>query len=120
VKEPTEASQPNRLIKVTTAEGEREIDIYSPEGFAVVANLWTRSNWQQKLSYEVTWLGISIIQLPEDILMVQELIWKNRPDVIEVAESAADGERNEDLPGRPANDVEQAVTLVQAGDNIHE
>jgi len=82
VKEPTEASQPNRLIKVTTAEGEREIDIYSPEGFAVVANLWTRSNWQQKLSYEVTWLGISIIQLPEDILMVQELIWKNRPDVI--------------------------------------
>jgi cephalosporin hydroxylase len=82
VKETTDASQPDRLITVRTAEGEREIDIYSPEGFAVVANLWTRSNWQRKLSYEVTWLGIPIIQLPEDILMVQELIWKNRPDVI--------------------------------------
>jgi len=82
VTEPTNASQPDRLIKVRTAEGEREIDIYSPEGFGVVANLWTRANWQRKLSYEVTWLGIPIIQLPEDILMVQELIWKNRPDVI--------------------------------------
>jgi cephalosporin hydroxylase len=82
VKEPTNASQPGRLIKVSTAEGEREVDIYSPEGFEVVANLWTRSNWQRKLSYEVTWLGIPIIQLPEDILMVQELVWKNRPDVI--------------------------------------
>jgi hypothetical protein len=39
VKEPTGAGQPDRLIKVRTAAGEREIDIYSPEGFAVVANL---------------------------------------------------------------------------------
>src|SRR5664279_4923652 len=61
---------------------EREIDIYSPEGFDVLANLWTRSGWQRRLSYEVSWLGIPIIQLPEDILVVQELVWKNRPDVI--------------------------------------
>jgi len=82
VNETTHGTQPDRLIKIKTAEGEKEVDIYSPEGFAVVANLWTRSNWQNKLSYEVTWLGIPIIQLPEDILMVQELIYKNRPDVI--------------------------------------
>ena len=82
MKEMKDAGQPDRLITVRTAEGEREVDIYSPEGFDVLANLWTRSNWQRKLSYEVTWLGIPIIQLPEDILMVQELIWKNRPDVI--------------------------------------
>ena len=82
VSESTAVSQPDRLIKVRTAEGEKEIDIYSPEGFDVLANLWTRSGWQRKLSYEVSWLGIPIIQLPEDILMVQELIWKHRPDVI--------------------------------------
>jgi len=76
------SDQPGRLIKIQTPEGERELDIYSPEGFRVVADLWTRSNWQHKLSYELTWLGIPIIQLPEDILMVQELVWKNRPDVI--------------------------------------
>ena len=80
--QPTGAGQPDRLIKIRVGEEEREIDIYSPDGFDVLANLWTRSNWQRKLSYEVTWLGIPIIQLPEDILMVQELVWKNRPDVI--------------------------------------
>jgi cephalosporin hydroxylase len=72
----------DRLITVRTPDGQRDVDIYTPEGFAVVADLFTRSGWQNKLSYEVTWLGIPIIQLPEDILMVQELIWKHRPDVI--------------------------------------
>lgn len=67
---------------VQASDGMREIDIYSEEGFQILANLWTRSNWQRKLSYEVTWLGIPIIQLPEDILMMQELIYKVRPDVI--------------------------------------
>ena len=61
---------------------EREFDAYSEEGFRILSNLWTRSGWQQKISYEPTWLGIPIIQLPEDIVMMQELIWKVRPDVI--------------------------------------
>jgi cephalosporin hydroxylase len=69
-------------ITVRSSEGERDVDIYSEEGLAVLAELWTRSGWQHKLSYEVTWLGVPIIQLPEDILMVQELIWKIRPDVV--------------------------------------
>jgi cephalosporin hydroxylase len=69
-------------IKVTTPDGERELDIYTEEGFRVLSELWTRSNWQNKLSYEVSWLGIPIIQLPEDIVVMQELIWKVRPDVI--------------------------------------
>jgi cephalosporin hydroxylase len=70
------------LVRVTTPEGEREVDIYSEEGFRVLSQLWTRSNWQNRLSYEVTWLGIPIIQLPEDMALMQELIWKVRPDVI--------------------------------------
>jgi cephalosporin hydroxylase len=61
---------------------ERELDIYSPEGFVVLSNLWLRSGWQQKFSYELTWLGIPVIQLPEDVLLVQELLWKVRPDVV--------------------------------------
>lgn len=73
---------PHSKIKVSTDEGARELDIYSPEGFKVLANLFTRAGWQQKISYEPTWLGIPIIQTPEDIVMMQELIWKVRPDVI--------------------------------------
>jgi cephalosporin hydroxylase len=69
-------------IKVTTPDGERELDIYSEDGYRALSQLWTRANWQNKLSYEVSWLGIPIIQLPEDIVVMQELIWKVRPDVI--------------------------------------
>jgi cephalosporin hydroxylase len=73
---------PEAKIKVSTSKGSREVDIYSPEGFKVLSNLFTRSGWQQKISYEPTWLGIPIIQTPEDIVMMQELIWKVRPDVV--------------------------------------
>lgn len=70
------------VLRVTTPAGEREVNIYSEEGLRVLSQLWTRSNWHNRLSYEVTWLGIPIIQLPEDMVVMQELIWKVRPDVI--------------------------------------
>jgi cephalosporin hydroxylase len=69
-------------ITVSGHDGPREVDIYTPEGFKVVSNLFTRAGWQQRISYEPTWLGIPIIQTPEDMVMMQELIWKVRPDVI--------------------------------------
>jgi cephalosporin hydroxylase len=78
----TDASALGRVVTVQTPEGPREIDIYTQEGFSVLSQLWTRSGWERKFSYEVTWMGIPIIQLPEDILMMQELIWRVRPDVI--------------------------------------
>ena len=75
-------TSPEPKIKVSTSEGQRELDIYAPEGYQVLANLFTRSGWQQRVSYEPTWLGIPIIQTPEDIVMMQELLWKVRPDVV--------------------------------------
>lgn len=57
-------------------------DLYSREGLELVASLWLKLSCQYKLMYELTWLGIPIIQFPEDIMMMQELIWKLRPDVI--------------------------------------
>lgn len=79
--EPTRAPL-DPVFTVKSSDGERTLDVYTPEGFLALAELWTRAGWQQKFSYEVTWLGIPIIQLPEDILMIQELIWKVRPDVV--------------------------------------
>lgn len=32
--------------------------------------------------YQWTWLGLPIIQLPQDIVATQEIIWKAKPDVI--------------------------------------
>jgi cephalosporin hydroxylase len=33
-------------------------------------------------AYQWTWLGFPIIQLPQDIVATQEIIWKAKPDVI--------------------------------------
>ena len=35
-----------------------------------------------KYSYLWTWLGVPIIQLPSDIVAMQEAIWRSKPDVI--------------------------------------
>src|SRR5260370_24945580 len=67
-------------IKVNSANGSRELDIYTPEGFTALSNLFTRSGWQQKISYEPTWMGLPIIQPPEDIVIIQALISKVSPD----------------------------------------
>jgi cephalosporin hydroxylase len=35
-----------------------------------------------KYSYNFDWLGLPIIQFPQDIIAIQELIWKTKPDLI--------------------------------------
>jgi cephalosporin hydroxylase len=37
-----------------------------------------RHNW----SYQWSWLGVPIIQMPPDVLAVQEILWETRPDVV--------------------------------------
>lgn len=43
---------------------------------------WTKLAWENKLSYETTWLGMPIIQTPEDVVVFQELIYQQRPDFV--------------------------------------
>ena len=37
---------------------------------------------EYRYSYNFTWLGRPIIQFPEDIVAMQEIIWRIRPDLI--------------------------------------
>ncbi len=69
-------------IKIDRDNYSKEVDIYSEEGLKLIAELWTKVSVEHKVMYEPTWLGIPIIQYPNDIVMMQELIWKVRPDVI--------------------------------------
>ena len=43
---------------------------------------WVGAAAKNKLVYEVEWLGVPIIQTSEDIILIQELIYKEKPDVI--------------------------------------
>lgn len=70
--------------KVTTdSDGKvTEMPIGSPEAFRLLSEVWIRSGWDAKYVYSFSWMGRPIIQLPEDIIRVQELLWSVAPDVI--------------------------------------
>lgn len=43
---------------------------------------WLAKAYQYRYPYNFDWLGIPIIQYPQDIVAVQELIWNIKPDLI--------------------------------------
>lgn len=46
------------------------------------AQAFTEASISPKYSYNFSWLGRPIIQYPQDIIAMQELIWEIRPDLI--------------------------------------
>ena len=60
----------------------RQYNIDTPEAFKIVSDIWLRAGWDNKYVYSFTWLGRPIIQLPEDMIRLQEVIYEVRPDVI--------------------------------------
>jgi cephalosporin hydroxylase len=60
----------------------RELSIGSPEAFNIISRIWLRSGWDAKYVYSFSWLGRPIIQLPEDLVRIQELIYAVKPDVL--------------------------------------
>jgi cephalosporin hydroxylase len=72
----------NDAITVNEGGKERTVPIGSKEGFKILTDLWLRSGWDAKYVYGFTWLGRPIIQLPDDMVRIQEVIYAVRPDVI--------------------------------------
>jgi len=52
------------------------------EAFEAVSAAWLRCGWDVKYVYGFPWMGRPVIQLPEDMIRIQEVIWRLRPDVI--------------------------------------
>jgi cephalosporin hydroxylase len=69
-------------VSVAGDPARHAIPLASAEGFALVSRAWLRAGWDAKHVYSFTWFGRPIIQLPEDMLRLQELIWQLAPDVI--------------------------------------
>ncbi len=58
------------------------LSLYSREAFELLSHVWLKVGWNEKHVYTFTWLGRPIIQLSEDLVRTQELIYQLRPDVI--------------------------------------
>jgi cephalosporin hydroxylase len=47
-----------------------------------LSRTWLRDSLPSKYSYNFTWLGRPIIQYPQDILALQEIVWRTQPELI--------------------------------------
>ncbi|MEK6706898.1 MAG: CmcI family methyltransferase [Bdellovibrionota bacterium] len=72
----------NDKLVVSDESGEKEYAIGSKEAVSILSRFWLRSGWDNKYVYGFTWLGRPIIQLPEDLMRIQEVIYLVKPDVI--------------------------------------
>ncbi len=63
-------------------DGQQTWPLYSKEAFELISLQWLKVGWNQKYPYTFAWLGRPVIQLPEDLLRMQEVIYRVKPDVI--------------------------------------
>ena len=70
--------------EVSIVEGGQShtVGLGTPDAFEAISKVWLRSGWDTKYVYSFTWLGRPIIQLPEDLMRLQEVIFTIKPDVI--------------------------------------
>ncbi len=61
---------------------QRTLNLYSAEAFEILSREWLRVGWDQKYPYTFSWMGRPVIQLPEDMIRMQEVIYRLKPDVI--------------------------------------
>lgn len=73
------------MDKITEFEMEKKKNIDAMDKDSELKKLsydWFVSGYKYKYSYNFTWLGRPIIQYPQDIAAMQEIIWSVKPDLI--------------------------------------
>jgi cephalosporin hydroxylase len=60
----------------------RTLDLYSKDAFEVISDVWLKTSWQAKYPYTFTWMGRPVVQHPEDMVRLAEVIYDIKPDVV--------------------------------------
>ncbi|WP_295954349.1 cephalosporin hydroxylase family protein [Rhodoferax sp.] len=65
------------------AERAERLAAYAQDGaFKDLSRQWLQTSMDKKYVYNYDWLGRPIIQYPQDMVAIQELVWTVRPDLI--------------------------------------
>lgn len=73
----------NDPIEQFGEERRQQIASYSRNAaFTAQSRSWLETSMRQRYVYNFDWLGRPIIQFPQDIVAMQELVWATRPDLI--------------------------------------
>lgn len=65
-----------------TLDDGTSIPLSDPRAFSIISGCWLRAGWDTKYVYGFSWMGRPIIQLPEDLVRIQEVIWDLKPDLV--------------------------------------
>lgn len=72
----------NNTVIIQNGSEVTQLPMKSPAAFEAVSKAWLRCGWDVKHVYTFTWMGRPVIQLPEDMLRIQEVIHRVQPDVL--------------------------------------
>ena len=71
-----------KILTFHESKTKTDLPLYSKKAFEILSKLWLKVGWNEKYTYTFSWLGRPIIQLPEDMIRIQEVIHTIQPDVI--------------------------------------
>lgn len=72
----------NEIVKFQKEVSDNIQKLSNDTDLLALSKIWMRETSPYKYDYNFSWLGRPIIQLPQDILAMQELIWAIKPDLI--------------------------------------
>jgi len=72
----------NPLIEQFSQECKDRASGYPGTQIAQAASAFMRASTVPKYSYNFTWMGRPIIQYPQDMIAVQEIMWEVKPDLV--------------------------------------
>src|SRR5258705_8473522 len=58
------------------------LELFSKEALEALSLEWVRVGWSLNYYHTFSWFGLPILQLPEDLLRLQEVVYAVRPSVI--------------------------------------
>ena len=70
------------VISVTSKGKTWTADVYSKEGCDLVNTIALKQGAEFKAMYKPTWLGVRVIQFPNDLVALQQLVWNVKPTKI--------------------------------------
>ena len=70
-------------VKQFADERKERLASFAQDGeFRALSQRWLEASMRKKYVYNFDWLGRPIIQYPQDMWAVQELIWTVKPDLV--------------------------------------
>ena len=73
----------NRVLTIEEPPGLfRDLPLFSAEAFELVSREWLRIGWSLQQYFTFSWFGRPILQLPEDLIRLQEVVFDLKPDLL--------------------------------------